>query len=201
VALPRDALRQAFDEAERRAAASDAMMTAHRDAMVAQHVRWQFDALGAGAPAGREQRLAAEFISGINRTADALIGVLADLSTRFRLGVVSNGCGNVDVLCADLGYAPYLSVAIDSRRVGLYKPDPSIFIHAAARLGMPPSDVLMVGDSFDRDIRPARSVGMKTAWLEGMATRECPEPALVDFRLRTLADLPSVFVESRRTVA
>ena len=80
---------------------------------------------------------------------------------------------------------------IDSRRVGLYKPDPAIFIHAAAMLELRPSDVMMVGDSFDRDVRPAKRVGMMTGWLEGCTARACPEPALVDLRLRRLAELPA----------
>ena len=209
VRLTRDELRRAFDEAERRAASSQAMMTAHLDSMVAQHVRWQLEVLQDRAAVETraelsddlEKRLVSRFVSGVQEAAHRLVAVVANLSTRFQLGVVSNGCGNVDVLCADLGYGPYLSMVIDSRRVGLYKPDPAIFIHAAARLAMPPSNVLMVGDSFDRDIRPSRSVGMATAWLEGAAGRACPDPGLVDCRLRTLADLPSVFAETRRTVA
>jgi putative hydrolase of the HAD superfamily len=128
--------------------------------------------------------------------------LLADLSARgLRLGVVSNGCGNVDVLCEDLGYAPFLSLIVDSRQVGLCKPDPAIFTYAAAKLGARAPNVLMVGDSFERDIRPAKSVGMMTAWLEGPARRECPDPSLVDLRLRALAELPGALQMTSRTVA
>jgi FMN phosphatase YigB (HAD superfamily) len=49
----------------------------------------------------------------------------------------------------------------------------------------------MVGDSFERDVRPAKKAGMKTAWLQGTEPRECPEPGLVDLHLRKLADLPA----------
>jgi putative hydrolase of the HAD superfamily len=209
--VPRDRVRDAFDEAERLAAADEAIATAHLDAMVARHVGWQLAHLAAdpgirlradGEPdlAPLARRVADGFVAPIRATADANVRVLAELAARgLKLGVVSNGCGNVDVLCADLGYAPYLSAIVDSRRVGLYKPDPAIFIYAAARLGVPPADVLMVGDSFDRDIRPARSAGMTTAWLEGAAPRECPDPSLVDLRLRRLADLRAALAE--RTVA
>jgi FMN phosphatase YigB (HAD superfamily) len=48
---------------------------------------------------------------------------------------------------------------------------------------------MMVGDSFERDVRPSKKIGMKTAWLEGIERRDCPEPALVDLHLRTLAEL------------
>jgi FMN phosphatase YigB (HAD superfamily) len=49
----------------------------------------------------------------------------------------------------------------------------------------------MVGDSFDRDVRPAKSVGMATAWLEGPARRACPDRSLIDLHLRTMAELPA----------
>ena len=96
----------------------------------------------------------------------------------FELGVVSNGCGNVEKLCADFGYAPFLSVIVDSRRVGLFKPDPAIFVHAAGKLGRNPGEILMVGDSFDRDVRPAKKIGMKTAWLEGLESRDLSRPVV-----------------------
>jgi len=118
------------------------------------------------------------------------VELLAELAERgFTLGVVSNGCGNVDKLCDDFGYTPFLSVIVDSRRVGLFKPDPAIFSYAAEKLGHNPGEILMVGDSFDRDIRPAKEIGMKTAWLEGVEPRDCSDPSLIDLRLRALADL------------
>jgi len=81
-------------------------------------------------------------------------------------------------------------VILDSRRVGWSKPDPAIFRHAIRELGCDAGNVLMVGDSFQRDIRPAKSIGMKTAWLENTSQHERPDLSLVDFRLQQLADLP-----------
>jgi len=126
----------------------------------------------------------------VRQAANANVQLLAELRERgFELGVVSNGCGNVENLCVDFGYAPFLSVIVDSRRIGVSKPDPAIFVHAAEKIGRNPGEIMMVGDSFDRDIRPAKQIGMKTAWLEGIEPRDCPDPSLVDVRLRALADL------------
>jgi FMN phosphatase YigB (HAD superfamily) len=55
---------------------------------------------------------------------------------------------------------------------------------------------MMVGDSFERDIVPAKLLGMKTAWLEGADRRDCPDPSLVDFRLRGLGDLRGALTTS-----
>jgi FMN phosphatase YigB (HAD superfamily) len=201
VSLPRDALRAAFDDAERRAAMDEAIATADLDAMIDRHVGWQLAHLSIDDVPLRHA-LAAGFVRPIRDLAAANARLLAGLSARgLRLGVVSNGCGNVNVLCDNLGYAPFLSLIVDSRRVGLFKPDPAIYLYAARSLGLPPWSIMMVGDSLDRDIRPAKTIGMQTAWLEGPVERLCPEPALADVRLRALADLPGALAARGRTVA
>lgn len=199
--VPCAALRAAFDDAERRAAGDETMAVAHLEEMIGRHVAWQFDYLSLAAP-----RLRGEVVTGFVRSVRGAAArnarLLAALKTRgLELGVVSNGCGNVERLCEDLGYASSLSVVVDSWRVGLFKPDPAIFVHAAARLGLSPASIMMVGDSFDRDVRPAKSIGMQTAWLEGEGGRECPDRALADVSLRLLSDLPDALDRRTRVVA
>ena len=181
--------RETFDEAERRANNDDAIASSDFEAMIEHYVGWQLAHLGVKNPE-LKQDLIAGFVEPARKAAAANVNLLAELAERrFELGVVSNGCGNVEKLCADFGYAPFLSLVVDSRRVGLFKPDPAIFVYAAEKLGRAPDEILMVGDSFDRDVRPAKKIGMRTAWLEGSEARDCPEPSLVDLRLRALADL------------
>jgi putative hydrolase of the HAD superfamily len=189
--LSRDSIRDAFDEAERQSALDDNIASSDLAQMIELHVKWQLARLGLKNPK-LERHLSEGFIEPVRETVAANVQLLANLVERgFKLGVVSNGCGNVEKLCADFGYAPYLSVIVDSRRVGLYKPDPAIFVHAAEEVGSDPGTMMMVGDSFDRDVRPAKKAGMKTAWLAGAASQECPDPSLVDLHLRRLADLPA----------
>src|SRR5438067_1665946 len=131
VGVPRERLRSAFDAAEAQAAADEAMATAHLDAMVEKHVACQLAHLDLESIELR-RRVTERFAAAIRAAGAQNVPVLAELFERgLKLGVVSNGCGNVDVLCVDLGYAPYLSLIVDSRRVGLFKPDPAIFVYAA----------------------------------------------------------------------
>ena len=191
VELPRDTIRDAFDEAERQSALDEAIASSNLAQMIELHVKWQLAYLGVKDPA-LERHLVEGFIVPVRKAATDNARLLATLVERgFELGVVSNGCGNVEKLCADFGYTHFLSVIVDSQRVGLFKPDPAIFLHAAKELGGDPGTMMMVGDSFDRDVRPAKKAGMKTAWLEGPAARECPDPSQVDLPLRRLADLPA----------
>jgi len=191
IKLPREMIRAAFDEAERQSALDEAIASSDLAQMIGLHAHWQVTHLGLKDPQ-LEQHLVEGFITPVRKGAAENVQLLATLVERgFELGVVSNGCGNVAKLCADFGYAPFLSVIVDSRRVGLFKPDPAIFLHAAEKLGGDPGTMMMVGDSFDRDVLPAKKAGMKTAWLEGAVVRECPDPSLVDLHLRRLADLPA----------
>jgi HAD superfamily hydrolase (TIGR01509 family) len=192
VDLPRETLRGAFDEAERQSAKNEEILSADFRQMIQLYVKWQLAHLGLKDPA-LEQHLIAGFTAPARKAVAANVRLLAELAGRdFELGVVSNGCGNVEALCTDFGYMPFLSVVVDSRRVGISKPDPAIFSFAAEKLGRAPETILMVGDSFERDVVPAKQIGMKTAWLEGPESRPCPDPSVVDLRLKRLADLPGL---------
>jgi putative hydrolase of the HAD superfamily len=191
VELPQDSIREAFDEAERRSARDETIASSNLAQMIRLHVQWQLAHLELKDP-GLEEHLVEGFITPVRKAAADNAQLLATLAERgYELGVVSNGCGNVEKLCTDFGYTPFLSAIVDSRRVGLFKPDPAIFLHAAKELGGDPGTMMMVGDSFARDLLPAKRAGMKTAWLEGAPARKCPEPSRVDLHLRRLADLPA----------
>jgi len=48
--------------------------------------------------------------------------------------------------------------------VGVLKPDPAVFDHATEKAGVPPEDVLYVGDSYRSDVEGAQPVGWRVAW-------------------------------------
>ncbi len=201
VEFSRDAIRRAFDEAERKSALDEDIAAANLAQMIELHVKWQLEHLGLNNPQ-LAQHLVKGFIAPVREAVTANARLLANLAERgFELGVISNGCGNVEKLCADFGFDPYLAVIVDSRRVGLFKPDPAIFHHAAEKMGGDPGGMMMVGDSFERDVLPAKKAGMKTAWLQGPEPRECPDPAIVDLQLRRLADLPAALAAAPLALA
>lgn len=51
-----------------------------------------------------------------------------------------------------------------SEELGVAKPDPEVFRRALADLGVPADQVLMVGDSFEYDVAPARAAGLPALW-------------------------------------
>ncbi|PYI94560.1 MAG: hypothetical protein DME97_00875 [Verrucomicrobia bacterium] len=201
VELPRESLREAFDAAERKAVVDETIGSSNLSQMTELYVKWQLAHLGLQ-DQELQRHLVEGFVTPMRATTAENAQLLATLAERgFELGVVSNGCGNVETLCADFGFAPFLSVIVDSRRVGFCKPDPAIFRYAAEKLGCDPGTILMVGDSFERDVVAAKKVGMKTAWVEGARPRECPDPSLVDLHLRRLADLPAALANASMALA
>ena len=104
--------------------------------------------------------------------------------------MISNFYGNVEVLCNEFGFGHLMDVILDSAVAGLKKPDPKLFALAADRLKTAPEQILFVGDSYERDMIPAKSIGMKTAWLIGDTRRVAPEGAGLDVILRSLEELP-----------
>jgi len=46
--------------------------------------------------------------------------------------------------------------------MGISKPDPGFFEEVSRRLGIPPTSLMAVGNDFQKDIVPAKAVGMVT---------------------------------------
>lgn len=89
--------------------------------------------------------------------------VLARLQTEYDLGLISNAqwvFTDPELAMTDL--ARFFPVAVLSSRVGVKKPDPRIFAEALRAAGVTAAESVYVGDSPERDLVGARSVGMKS---------------------------------------
>lgn len=99
--------------------------------------------------------------------------VVEQLGVRLPLGVVSNGFPDVQYeKLRTLGIAPYFECVCLSEEMGIRKPDPRIFIEAAARLTKRPQDCLYVGDSYRDDVVGANGAGMQACWFRPGGAKE-----------------------------
>ena len=64
-----------------------------------------------------------------------------------------------------LGLEGSFDTVVFADQAGLIKPDPRIFLHACEQIGVAPSDGVMVGDRYERDVRGAAEAGLATVWL------------------------------------
>lgn len=82
-------------------------------------------------------------------------------------GIVTNGAVRVQMpKIKALRLDMLASAILISEEFGGEKPASSIFLEAAARLQVPPEEVLFVGDNPVKDIWGAHQVGMKTLWFK-----------------------------------
>jgi putative hydrolase of the HAD superfamily len=82
------------------------------------------------------------------------------------LAVVSNSEGTIEQMLTEIELRDLFATVIDSSVVGFTKPDPRIFALALARLGVEPSDAIMVGDSPSADVDGARAAGIRAALID-----------------------------------
>lgn len=101
------------------------------------------------------------------KSVEKAVPVLEALSKRFPMVLVSNFYGNIETVLEDFGIRKYFRAIIESAVMGVRKPDPRIFEHGVKALGMLPTETLVIGDSYRKDIVPAESIGCQAIWLKG----------------------------------
>lgn len=93
--------------------------------------------------------------------------VLSDLKKHYRIGLVTNFYGNMSVVLDEFGLASLFDTVTESAVVGVRKPDPQIFRLAVKALNVKAENVVVIGDSYSKDILPAHEIGCHTIWLKG----------------------------------
>ena len=143
--------------------------------------------------------------------------VLTQLSERFPMVLVSNFYGNIECVLQEFGLRKFFPRIVESAVVGIRKPDPRIFELGVEELRkgvqevqgewhttplppregqgggsspLTPNEVLVVGDSFYKDILPAQKAGCRTAWFKGEGwTDETYDETIPDMVITDLSDL------------
>ena len=88
--------------------------------------------------------------------------VLEKLYTKYPMVLVTNFYGNMHTVLEEFGLSHLFKDVVESSVVGVRKPDPEIFRLGVKALGLEPAQTVMIGDSLDKDIIPAQSIGCHT---------------------------------------
>lgn len=118
--------------------------------------------------------------------------ILDRLAGSYPMVLVSNFYGNIESVLSDFNLLGYFRSIIESAVVGVRKPDPRIFSLGVEALGLKPSEVLVVGDSYKKDIVPAESIGCKVAWLKGKGWTADEDAVMHPAIIKSLAELTEV---------
>ena len=102
--------------------------------------------------------------------------VIQELASKYPMVLVSNFYGNIHTILKDF-HLEYFREVIESAVVGIRKPDPQIFQLGVDALRsvtgmdaeeMKAEEIVVVGDSYSKDIVPATKVGCQTVWIKGI---------------------------------
>jgi FMN phosphatase YigB (HAD superfamily) len=91
--------------------------------------------------------------------------ILAELSEVYPLVMVSNFYGNLNSVLENFEIRDLFSEVIESAVVGVRKPDAQIYRLGVQALGFESGNCMVIGDSFVKDIIPAKEIGCKAVWL------------------------------------
>ena len=111
-----------------------------------------------------------------------------------RLGILSNAGDDADVraLVEQARIDGYMDFIISSAKVGFRKPHERIFTAAMQLWSFIPSQISMVGDRLDADIRGAKQSGMQSVWITpdpSSIQADSPRP---DYIIEGLDQLPGI---------
>jgi putative hydrolase of the HAD superfamily len=193
-AVSRQRFDQAFLEADRIIASSYNVRGHSMRELLSLQVSLQFESLRFE-DENRKRKIVDGCYGSMKKTLERNKEILSRLRKGYRLGVISNFNGNLEVVCREFDIDSLLELILDSGNLEVSKPDPRIFELALERLKLDPPDCCYVGDSFERDIIPAKRVGLRTIWLRGANCRTCPDPSKVDYIISTLPEIEHVFLE------
>ena len=77
------------------------------------------------------------------------------------IGLITSLTKDMNLICRNLGLAPYMDFVVTAKEAGAGKPEPPIFRLALERAGVGASEAVYVGDQYETDVVGARGVGIK----------------------------------------
>ncbi len=115
----------------------------------------------------------------VRRTLDELRGMGLALA-------IGSSSKNAPLILRQIGLGGYFNAVVDGNGITKSKPDPEVFLKAAAMLGTPPPECLVVEDAV-AGAEAARAGDMAVACVGDAAAKKAG-----DYNLCTLAELPAL---------
>lgn len=152
------------------------------------------DYLPTGTAAARwKEEIAGWCYAYARKSVEAARPVLAALARRYPLVLVSNFYGNIEAVLKDFGLDGFFNAIIESAVAGVRKPDPAIFALGIQALQLPAGEIVVIGDSYDKDIVPATTLGCPTVWLKSVGWNDYKGTETADAVLSDFGQLKEIF--------
>jgi FMN phosphatase YigB (HAD superfamily) len=193
--LERPLFDAAYLEAERHLAHQPLHRAAGLTQLVDRHVALQVAWLKEAAlplrlSEWRERMIRDRFLARIAATVARVRPLLRDIARSRVLAVAADFYGNIDSVLGELRLRAFMHTALDASGDGGSTTRSDIYCHVARLLRTSPVRCVVVGDSYERDVIPAKDAGCRTVWLRASSGGDTPAAA-ADMIIATLHDLPS----------
>ncbi|MDH6533951.1 HAD family hydrolase [Parabacteroides sp. 52] len=119
--------------------------------------------------------------------------LLEHLAKEYPLVLVSNFYGNIESVLKDFQLEHLFVSIVESAVVGIRKPDPAIFALGVKELALPAENILVIGDSHDKDIIPAQTIGCQTVWLKSIGWSDYKGDETADVIISDFTELNHFF--------
>jgi len=151
-------------------------------------------ASGLGADEGEAARLYQLYVGYVDELLVPYedVAALRTLARCYRLGVATNGIGEVQRRKLHrAGLTDLFAFVVVSAEVRVAKPDPAFYAAVRQAAGVPPGEIVVVGNHVARDLLPALAVGMRAVWLR-RADDEPQEAVWSGSAVTSLFDLKAI---------
>lgn len=119
------------------------------------------------------------------RISEGAAEILKHFKKEFRIGIITNNLISEQKEKLEyLGLTDYIDLMVTSEEARVPKPDLQIFNLTLTKMNARPEETVMIGDSWEHDIKGAYNAGLKCIWLNHFK-EPCPDPA-VAIEIRTL---------------
>ena len=118
-----------------------------------------------------------------------VIPILKLISKKYKIISITNGNADIN----RLKIREYFLDQFRAGDIGYKKPNPNIFLYACKSIKIPPTAIMHIGDNPIDDVMGAKSVGMKSVWLNRF-NKEWENEEKPDIMIRSLYDLKSLLL-------
>lgn len=126
---------------------------------------------------------------GRQRLFPEVMALLERLKPHYLLGLLTNGAPTLQrEKIGASGLEHFFSAIIISGEYGIGKPKPAIFEKMKQQLKVTSSEVIMIGNSLERDIAGAQASKIRSVWVD-LGTEEKQEQIHPDFRIKKIDEL------------
>jgi len=132
----------------------------------------------------------------VNDCIEQVKPVLQVLAEQYKLLIVSNFYGNIENVLDDYNLLEYFEGVVESARVGVRKPNPAIYQLGIDALNLPAKACAVIGDSYSKDIVPAKTLGCQAIWLknESWGDEKLDDSWRADYVIRSFHMLTDLFI-------